>query len=100
MAYRQTININDNDAPEWTTSSGSLNRNISCDNLTELDVAQALFPVAMDNCDDDVTDIVKTSGEYVPSGTCPQEGSYTNTWVVTDYCGNTSSTFTQVINIQ
>ena len=30
---------------------------------------------------------------------CPQEGTYTNTWTVTDACGNVSQVFTQVITI-
>ncbi len=33
------------------------------------------------------------------AGSCPEAGTYTNTWVVTDNCGNTSATFTQVITI-
>jgi hypothetical protein len=36
-----------------------------------------------DNCDPNVSDIVKTSGAFV-SGACPEAGTYTNTWEVTD----------------
>ena len=57
-----------------------------------------MFPVASDNCDGDVSNIVKTSGAFV-AGSCPEAGSYTNTWVVTDACGNTSEVYTQVITI-
>ena len=31
--------------------------------------------------------------------TCPEEGTYTNTWTVTDACGNVSGIYTQVITI-
>ena len=41
------------------------------------------LPVATDNCDPDVTNIVKTAGAFV-AGACPQAGTYTNTWTVTD----------------
>jgi hypothetical protein len=95
----QTITVEDIEAPEWNTSAGDLNRTFDCSNTAGIEAAQQLFPVASDNCDPDVTNIVKTSGDYVP-GVCPQEGSYTNTWVVTDYCGNTSEVYTQVINVE
>jgi gliding motility-associated-like protein len=65
-----------------------------------LATAQALFPIASDNCDSDVTNIVKNSGLFVASEGCANSGSYTNTWTVTDACGNTSVAFTQVITVQ
>ena len=57
-----------------------------------------MFPVATDNCDTDVTNIVKVSGVFV-AGLCPEAGTYTNTWTVTDACGNVSAVYTQVITI-
>ena len=69
-----------------------------CSDATGITAAQAMFPVASDNCDSDVSNIVKTSGAFV-AGSCPEAGSYTNTWVVTDACGNTSEVYTQVITI-
>ncbi|KAF2518548.1 hypothetical protein EYY60_00110, partial [Flavobacterium zhairuonense] len=62
--------------------------------------AQALFPTATDACDNDVTNIVKVSGQFVASEGCSNAGTYTNTWTVKDDCGNTSATFTQVITIE
>ncbi|WP_195760097.1 hypothetical protein, partial [Flavobacterium sp. LC2016-23] len=50
--------------------------------------------------DGDVSNSVKTSGAFVPSETCANAGTYTNTWIVKDDCGNTSDTFTQVITIE
>ncbi len=96
--YTQVITITDTQAPAWTTVAGSLDRNLSCSNAAGLATAQSLFPVATDNCDADVTDIVKTSGAFV-AGLCPNSGSYTNTWIVTDACGNVSAVYTQVITI-
>ena len=61
---------------------------------------QALFPIATDSCDTDVTNIVKTEGQFVVSTTCANSGTYTNTWTVTDACGNISDSFTQTIRIQ
>ena len=96
--YTQVITITDNTAPTWTTGAGSLNATLECSNTAGLAAAQALYPVASDNCDNDVTNIVKTSGSFV-AGTCPNAGTYTNTWTVIDACGNTSQVYTQVITI-
>src|SRR5690606_40655035 len=53
----------------------------------------------MRSCDSDVTDIVKVTGSFVPDATCPEAGTYTNTWTVTDNCGNVSVVYTQTITI-
>ncbi|MCX6322560.1 MAG: hypothetical protein NTX93_12290, partial [Bacteroidia bacterium] len=96
--YTQVITIKDNTAPTWTTIAGALNTSLECGDAAGLAAAQALVPIAIDNCDADVTDIVKISGVFVPGGS-PNEGTYTNTWTVTDACGNVSTVFTQVITI-
>ncbi len=93
-----TVSRTDIIVPIWTTVVGSLNRTVQCDDAAGLIAAQALFPSASDNCDTDLSDIVRVSGVFI-AGTCPQSGSYTNTWTVTDACGNTSSVFSQVITI-
>ncbi len=98
--FTQVITIQDTTAPTWTTETASLNKTIECSNAEALSSAQALFPVATDACDTDVTNIVKVSGQFVASETCSNAGTYTNTWTVKDDCGNTSDTFTQVITIQ
>jgi hypothetical protein len=95
--YTQVITITDMTAPVWTTAPGSLNRNVDCDDFAALAAAQALLPVATDNCDGTLTP-VKTAGDLVP-GSCASAGTYTNTFVVTDDCGNTSNVFTQVITV-
>ncbi|TCK64755.1 hypothetical protein DFQ05_2492, partial [Winogradskyella wandonensis] len=89
----------DEESPTWSTADNALDVTLECDDATGLAEAQALFPVAMDNCDMDVSDIEKVSGDYIPSSECPQSGSYTNTWTVTDDCGNVSAVYTQVITI-
>jgi hypothetical protein len=96
--YTQVINIVDTAAPTWATAAANLDRTVSCSDAAGLAAAQALLPVSSDNCDMDVSDIVKVSGVFV-AGSCPQAGTYTNTWTSTDNCGNVSDTFTQVINI-
>ncbi|MDP4203437.1 MAG: HYR domain-containing protein, partial [Bacteroidota bacterium] len=92
----QTITILDNIVPAWTTTAGSLNRTVECNDADGLTAAQALAPVATDNCSS-VT-YTKTSGTFVP-GTCGATGTYTNTWVAKDACLNTSAVFTQKITI-
>ncbi len=98
MVYTQVISIIDDTAPTWTTVAGALNVTKQCSDAVGIAEAQAMFPVASDNCDGDVSNIVKTAGAFVP-GTCPEAGTYTNTWVVTDNCGNTSNVYTQTITI-
>ena len=97
--FTQVITITDTQAPVWTTATEALDVTLQCSDAAGLTAAQAFFPVASDNCDPDVTDIVKTAGAFIPGGTCPEAGTYTNTWIVTDACGNTSDLYTQVITI-
>ncbi|WP_409416149.1 choice-of-anchor L domain-containing protein [Flavobacterium sp. PS2] len=99
-AFTQVITIEDTTKPTWTTQTGSLDITIQCSDAAGLTAAQANAPVATDNCDSDVTNIIKTSGLFVASQSCGNAGTYTNTWTVKDECGNTSDTFTQVITIE
>ena len=97
--YRQTINIKDLTPPAWITVSGSLDRQIQYGDAAALAAAQLLFPVAGDNCDNDVTNIIKTPGSFVAGYPCSHGGTYTNSWTVNDGCGNASAGFSQVITI-
>jgi hypothetical protein len=96
--YTQIITIKDTKAPTWTTLAGALDKTLECNDAAGLAAAQALAPVATDNCD--ITLVPdKTTGSF-KVGSCPQAGTYTNTWIVKDDCGNTSAVYTQVITIQ
>ncbi|MCK6694603.1 MAG: HYR domain-containing protein, partial [Thermoanaerobaculia bacterium] len=85
-------------APTWSTGEGALDVTVNCDDMQALADAQALTPAAEDNCDDTL-EPVKVSGDFVPGVNCPQAGTYTNTWTVTDDAGNTSTVFTQIITV-
>ncbi|WP_119791952.1 Ig-like domain-containing protein [Flavobacterium anhuiense] len=98
--FTQVITIQDTTAPTWTTAPTALNVTLECSDASGLANAQAMFPVASDLCDADVTNITKVSGQFVASQSCGNAGTYTNTWTVKDDCGNTSETFIQVITIQ
>ena len=95
----QTITVQDITKPTWNPNQ-NLNVTLECDNIAGLASAQALFPIASDLCDTDVSNIVKVSGQFVANAGCTNAGSYTNTWTVTDDCGNISDLFTQSITIQ
>ena len=96
--YTQTITVTDNTRPTWTTAAGNLDRTVACSDAAALTAAQALAPVATDNCDVTLTP-VKTAGLFV-AGTCPQAGTYTNTWTVSDDCGNAVlAVYTQTITV-
>jgi len=94
--FTQVITITDVTAPTWTTLANALDISVECSEAAGLTAAQAMAPVATDNCGN-VT-YTKTSGDFVP-GSCGATGSYTNTWVANDACSNPSSTFTQIITI-
>ena len=98
--FTQVIAIEDTTAPTWSTEIASLNKTIQCSDTAGLEAAQVLFPIATDLCDTDVSNIIKTSGQFVASEECFNAGTYTNTWIVKDACGNTSDIFTQVITIE
>ncbi|MFB9090448.1 HYR-like domain-containing protein, partial [Flavobacterium paronense] len=98
--FTQVITVQDNSAPTWSTAATSLNQTVECSDAEALATAQGFFPTASDNCDSDVTNIIKTAGQFVASEECPNSGTYTNTWTVTDACNNTSAVFTQVITVQ
>lgn len=95
--------IIDDTAPTWDTQEGApfptgINIAVSCSDTEAMDFANSLEPAATDNCGGDVT-ITKTPGAFVPSLDCSSEGTYTHTFVATDACENTSTTFTQVISV-
>jgi len=92
--------IIDNEGPVWDTPENDLDQTVECSDAGSLTAAQSLFPLAADNCDTDVTNILKNPGVFVPDPLCPQSGSYTNIWTVTDECGNTSVAYTQVITVK
>jgi hypothetical protein len=95
--FTQTITIVDNVAPTWVNLAGTLDASVECSDAAALAAANALAPVASDNCTGYT--LSKTAGVFVPGMSCPQEGTYTNTWVATDGCGNASTMFTQVITV-
>ena len=88
----------DQTVPTWTTVAGDLDMTIECSDAAALLAAQALVPAATDNCGGTVT-VTKTSTGAFVSGTCPNSGTYTNTFVATDGCTNSSVVYTQVITI-
>ncbi|MCB0447482.1 MAG: hypothetical protein KDD03_08215, partial [Gelidibacter sp.] len=90
-----TINIIQPAAAVWANPPSDLDRNVECDDAAGLAAAQALFPVT-DKCDFTLT---KTSGPLVNNPSCPNEGTYTNTWNFTDACGRTISSYVQTIYI-
>ena len=96
--FTQVITIEDTTEPNWTTQAGSLNVTLQCSDSAGLSAAQSQAPIATDNCGGTVT-YTKTSGAF-RAGNCANSGTYTNTWTAKDVCNNTSTVFTQVINIQ
>ena len=97
--FVQTITIIDSIAPVWVSQPGSLDRLIACNDSIDLAIAQSLLPIASDNCSTNLIPI-KSSGSYVMNNTSPKSGTYTNTFTVSDGCGNTAtSVFTQTITI-
>ncbi|MFD2602762.1 HYR-like domain-containing protein, partial [Flavobacterium suzhouense] len=96
--FTQIITIEDTQVPVWSTTASSLNVTLQCSDASGLATAQSQAPVATDNCGDTIT-YTKTSGSFI-AGSCANAGTYTNTWIATDVCGNISEIFTQIITIE
>ncbi|SDR73606.1 T9SS type A sorting domain-containing protein [Christiangramia echinicola] len=94
-----SLSVSDTFPPSWSTALNSLDRTVECSDVSALANAQSLFPEATDICDPDVSNIVKTAGAFV-AASCSSEGTYTNTWTVTDDSGNVSTVFTQTITVE
>ena len=60
--HDQIITVEDTTAPTWTTAANALDVTLECSDAAGLAAAQSLIPVATDNCDPDVTNIVKVTG--------------------------------------
>jgi len=98
--YTQVITIIDNAKPTWITPGTLLNTYLECSDGAGITAAQLLLPVATDNCDLSLT-AVKIAGPFVPGAApCTQAGTYTNTFTVTDDCGNISALYTQIITLE
>lgn len=98
ITFFHYVYVYDNTMPEWSTGENALNGTISCSDIASYAYYNSLAPVAEDNCDQEL-DYDKFTGAFVPGGDCPGEGSFTNTWVAEDDCGNQSIVFTQVITV-
>ncbi|MFK8105282.1 MAG: HYR domain-containing protein, partial [Saprospiraceae bacterium] len=97
----QRIRIQDEEDPTISLAPNALDRTCACEDVACLTAAQALAPSASDIADNCPSPILgnKNAGAFVAGATCPQEGSYTNTWEIMDACGNAIS-YTQVITIE
>ncbi|MFD2602764.1 gliding motility-associated C-terminal domain-containing protein, partial [Flavobacterium suzhouense] len=98
LVFTQVITIEDTQVPIWSTESVALNITLECSDTEGLLNAQAQAPVATDNCGGVIT-YTKTSGSFV-AGACTNAGTYTNTWIANDGCGNSSVEFTQIITLE
>lgn len=96
--FTQVITIVDTTAPTWVDAPGDLDMTLSCSDAAGLASAQMLEPVPQDNCSTSNFTIQKVSGAFV-AGACPNAGTYTNTFVALDECGNSSTAYTQVITV-
>ncbi|MCL6268049.1 Calx-beta domain-containing protein, partial [Flagellimonas myxillae] len=90
------VDINEPNQVNWSTADNALDTTVSCDDSDALDAAQNLEP-ATEFCNFTLN---KVSGSFVANPSCPEEGTYTNTWTFTDACGRTSETFTQTITVE
>ena len=97
--FTQVITIEDTAAPVWSTQAGSLNITLQCTDTEGLNNAQTQVPIATDNCDGTVS-YTKTSGQFTASEGCLNAGTYTNSWIAKDDCGNVTDSFIQVITIE
>ncbi|MFH7014621.1 hypothetical protein ACHRV5_22500, partial [Flavobacterium sp. FlaQc-52] len=80
------------------TQAGTLNTTVQCSDAAALTAAQNQAPAATANCS--IVTYTKTSGAFIASEGCANAGTYTNSWVAKDDCGNVTDAFIQVITIE
>ena len=96
--FTQVITIQDTAAPTWITQAGTLNVTLQCSDSAGLENAQNQAPAATANCT--VVTYEKTSGQFSASEGCSNAGTYTNSWIAKDDCGNVTDNFIQIITIE
>ena len=96
--FVQVISVVDSEAPVVLTSVNTLDRTYNCDNITDINDALMLMPEATDNCSSVLTPIL-TSEDVNPPASCDHSYTIQRVWNFVDECGNTSSSFIQLITI-
>ncbi len=98
-SFTQVITVIDNTAPVVTDAAGSLDHTFECSNTAGIAAALLEAPVATDNCTANPSRTL-VSDNTVADINCANAYVRTRVWNFSDGCGNTSSSFTQVITVQ
>lgn len=93
--YPETIGLDLDDDVDPVFTFCPANITIECDESTL--PANTGTATGSDNCDSTPS---VTYDDTPAAGGCPQEGTITRTWTVTDDCGNSDSSCVQVITIE
>ena len=80
------ISIGDETGPVWTSTTGALNNEFSCNETTGIEIP---VPQATDNCSDLAVELISSN---TIDGSCAGSYQQTYTYQATDACGNTSAT--------
>jgi hypothetical protein len=98
LVYTQVITVQDTEEPEVSTTAGSLDATLECDDASGVATALAQAPAASDNCDG--TPTLNLVSDVTTPGSCTQEYVRVRTWNFTDDCGNAGADFVQTITVQ
>jgi hypothetical protein len=92
----QVVTVQDTKAPVITTAAGALNATLECSDATAIAAAEALVPMATDNCAVPTRKLVSD----VKTDACGSTYTRVKTWNFADACGNVSASFTQTIVVR
>jgi regulation of enolase protein 1 (concanavalin A-like superfamily) len=95
--FHQTIVVQDNEDPVFTTAPNALNATLECSDLAGIAAALEAEPTGTDNCGS--VELELFWDIITPDPDCPNAYTHERVWRLIDECGNISANYGQTITV-